>query len=460
MRRGHAGLWIGMMVAVAAMPQASALAQSTDATSRQNVASTAPVADRAALEARRTQLFQLMLAQPANLDLAFEYAALSERLGDLEAAISTLERMLIFAPGLPRLQFELGVLYYRLGSWNTAKSYFTTVLEQPQVPDDIRNRIGQYMGRIEAEAEGARSFGEIGIGLRYQTNANAGPSSPFVDIGGLPFELDPDALSTADYNGYVTGRFHNSIDLAGQGDRFEIDVSAYGALYANENQLDTGIVEISLGPDYNLAAIGMDNARLALHADFGTAVLGGEFYLASAGLGADLNLLLDARNRLTFSGKARHEAYFDSEERPNASDRTGQVYSTAARHQYLLTPDIALTTGLQLSRTQTGVDYLSNWAVEATAGLIFSLDSPVDGGEDWALTVSGGTQYRVADAADPVVSTDAEVRTVSFISAGVIIPIVDQLALNSSLTYSLSDSNYDMSNYDNLAASVGLSKKF
>src|SRR5690606_31035115 len=142
----------------------AAQAQNIDATSRQNVVGSG-IADRAGLEARRQQLFQQMLADPSNLDLAFQYAALSEQAGDLEAAISTLERMLVFAPGLPRLQFELGVLYYRLGSWSTAKSYFTTVLQQPQVPDDVRSQIGAYMGQIETREAGNLSFGEVGVGL-------------------------------------------------------------------------------------------------------------------------------------------------------------------------------------------------------------------------------------------------------------------------------------------------------
>ena len=61
-------------------------------------------------QARREALFQAILQKPDDLDAAFEYAALSVQVGDIEAAISTLERMLIFAPGLPRLQLELGVL--------------------------------------------------------------------------------------------------------------------------------------------------------------------------------------------------------------------------------------------------------------------------------------------------------------------------------------------------------------
>ena len=49
-------------------------------------------------EGRRQALLRLMLQDPSNLDTAFEYAALSSQVGDYEAAVSTLERMLIFAP--------------------------------------------------------------------------------------------------------------------------------------------------------------------------------------------------------------------------------------------------------------------------------------------------------------------------------------------------------------------------
>jgi hypothetical protein len=458
MLRGRASLLVGIALSLAMVPAAEA--QNIDATSRQNVVGSG-IADRAGLESRRQQVFQQMLGDPSNLDLAFQYAALSEQAGDLEAAISTLERMLVFAPGLPRLQFELGVLYYRLGSWSTAKSYFITVMQQSVVPDDVRNQIGAYMAQIETREAGNTSFGEVGVGLRYQTNANAGPDSPFIDIGGLQFELDPGALGVADTNGYVTARFHNSIDLASQGDRFDIDMSAYGALYAHEDQLNTGVVELSFGPDYNLAAIGIDNARLKLHGDFGAAILSGDPYIASAGVGADFVATLDARTRLTLSGDARHEEYFDSDLRPTSSNRTGQRYTGGARVDYLVTPDVALFTLLESTRKIASVDYLSSWTIGASGGVVWSFGAPTGGEDPWAFTTSIGVEREAADAADPgLLRPDAELKNTGYISAGLIVPVGDSFVLNSSVTYSVSQSNYDLSNYDNTAVSVGLAKRF
>jgi hypothetical protein len=455
--RRHRRLFSVAALSVALIPAAHA--QTTNATTTENIVSDAG-SNRAALESRRAALFQQMLADPANIDLAFEYAALSQTLGDLEAAISTLERMLIFAPGLPRLQFELGVLYYRLNSWNTAKSYFTTVLAQPQVPDEIRTRIGAYMATIDAREAGSTTFGQFGVGLRYQTNANAGPSSGEIELGGIDFELDEGAIGDEDWNGYVTGRVHSSIDLESQGDRFEFDLSGYGALYAEQTELNTGVVELSFGPNFNLASIGLDNARLALHGDFGAALLSGDPYIASAGLGADLSLLLDVRTRFSLSADAKHEEYFDSDLRPNSSERSGETYGTGSRLEYMLTPDVALFAALEMNRKVASAEYYSTWQAGASGGLAWSFGG--DGGKDrWSASLTGGIRHEIADAPDPAMLTsDVEEKTVSYVSAGVVVPVTEGVSLNSNVTYSVSDSNYELSNYDNLAASLGLSKKF
>ena len=73
-------------------------------------------ADRARLEVHKEALFQQMLSNPANLDVTFAYADVSARLGDYEAAVSALDRMLLFNPNLPRVQLEIGALYFRMGS--------------------------------------------------------------------------------------------------------------------------------------------------------------------------------------------------------------------------------------------------------------------------------------------------------------------------------------------------------
>ena len=105
-------------------------------------------------EQQREAMLQQMIARPNDLDLAFEYAHASADAGDYEGAISALERMLIYAPNTPRIQFELGVLYYKLGAYDVARSYFEQVLANPSVPNDVSTR---YSARSENTLIGSHS---------------------------------------------------------------------------------------------------------------------------------------------------------------------------------------------------------------------------------------------------------------------------------------------------------------
>jgi tetratricopeptide (TPR) repeat protein len=103
------------------------------------------------VEARRKALLRQMLAWPADLDLAFGYATLSSQVGDYEGAVSMLERMLIYAPNTPRL--ELGILYYRLGAYDVARSYFGQALANPSIPPSVAAQVRLYLQQLAIAAD-------------------------------------------------------------------------------------------------------------------------------------------------------------------------------------------------------------------------------------------------------------------------------------------------------------------
>ena len=74
-------------------------------------------------------LFQRDLAQPSDLNNTLQYAAYASA-DDIESAIGTYEQLLFYNPALSKIRFELGVLYYRLGSYEMARGYFKSALEQ------------------------------------------------------------------------------------------------------------------------------------------------------------------------------------------------------------------------------------------------------------------------------------------------------------------------------------------
>jgi tetratricopeptide (TPR) repeat protein len=86
-------------------------------------------------------LFKRLLLKPDDLDAGFRYAELETELGDYEAAIGALERILHYDPNLSRAKLQLGTLYFHLRSYEMARNCFDAVLNAPDVPPDIRAEV-------------------------------------------------------------------------------------------------------------------------------------------------------------------------------------------------------------------------------------------------------------------------------------------------------------------------------
>jgi tetratricopeptide (TPR) repeat protein len=449
----------GAIVAAAVLCAAPVVAQSTNPNSSQNVV---PAATGGSIEARRTSLFAAMLRDPSNLDIAFEYAALSSQAGDLEAAISTLERMLVFAPGLPRLQFELGVLYYRLAAYQPATAYFEAVLAAPDVPADVREMAASYLDAIETGSAGSHFAARVTTGVTYQTNANAGPGTPNITLNGFNFTLNPGATAQPDVNAFGSVSATGSFDLGTQGDTFDYTVNGFGSIYRNLGTLNSAAFDLRAGPVLSLARFSLDNATAGFYGIAGGVFLGGAPYLGKAGAGTEVEVGLDARTELALRSEVAYEAFVDSAQRPTASHRSGVHVSGALDALHQLSPDFGIFGTVRLDRRNAQRNYLSSWQVGAELGALYAFASPLPMLEDpWSINVSAGIQHLIADAPDPVFSpTDPERTTEVFIRSTLTVPLPEHLALAANAGYTRSFSNYPFGNWDNVILSTSLSKAF
>lgn len=450
---------LALVLALACAGTASA--QYVDPTSSQNVAPSAAPRTLAGLESQRKALFAAMLRDPSNLDIAFEYAAVSVELGDLEGAISTLERMLIFSPGLPRLQLELGVLYYRLGAYTTAETYFRTVAANPSVPAEVQAQVASYLEAIAAGGDGKAVTAMVTTGIRWQSNANAGPSDPTIILNGLPFQLNAGALGAPDVNGYGTATFNSSTDLRRQGATLDISLAAYAAMYRNQTAFNTGIVEMKVGPTFSLQRFEMDNASLGLYGVASAAILGGSLYQGVFGAGAKLRVALNAKSRVILTIEGREEAFFNSPLRPTAAIGTGERYIATAGWERELTPAIMAFLTLTGERRVATVPYMSHWKVGGTTGIAIKFDSLIAAiDEKWTFALTTGVRHQKNDAPDLMFSTSPKVTTQGFVEARLTVPLGDNFALQSAASYTVSRSNYALETFTNATASVGVSKGF
>lgn len=120
------------------MPTTTTSAPTT--TPLQKPAEAAP-GDRAAYD----KAFQASLEKPSDPETLAKFADLAVKVGDIEGAISALERLLLIDANQPEVKLELGVLYYRLGSKEAALTYLEGARTSPQASPQVRDRAEEFL---------------------------------------------------------------------------------------------------------------------------------------------------------------------------------------------------------------------------------------------------------------------------------------------------------------------------
>lgn len=89
--------------------------------------------------------FEETLRKPADPPTLVHFATIAVKVGDLEGAISALERLLLIDGDNPEVQLELGVLYFRLGSLEAAKSYLEAASKSRRSSPETKNRANAFL---------------------------------------------------------------------------------------------------------------------------------------------------------------------------------------------------------------------------------------------------------------------------------------------------------------------------
>lgn len=244
------------------------------------------------LKREQDALFTKILANPRDLDVAFRHAEISTQLGDYEAAIGSLERMLFFNPNLPRVMLELGVLYFRLGSYEMSRTYFEKSVSAPDTPPDVRAKVDAYLAEIAKRLNPNQTTGFLQTGVRYQTNANAGPNGALVKVFGLDAILDNEFVQRPDWNWFAQGVVRNVIDFGNQrGDTWETTLGGYASRHDEFDRLNTALVDIQTGPRFALFPETLRGWSVRPYAGFLGINLAGDQYLSTQTAGASLGWL-------------------------------------------------------------------------------------------------------------------------------------------------------------------------
>jgi tetratricopeptide (TPR) repeat protein len=109
------------------------------------------------LQRQYNAAFQEMLKDPGNLDAVMAYAQVATKTGDYEGAVGAYESLLLVDSNLPRVKLELGILYYRLKSYDTSRIYLEGALASPSLPADIRKPAELLLAKIPKQSKSQRT---------------------------------------------------------------------------------------------------------------------------------------------------------------------------------------------------------------------------------------------------------------------------------------------------------------
>ena len=145
--------------AVTLAPQAAPLSQTLPALKPAEKPAAEPATQSAAaqpaagpsdaLRAKYDQAFAESLDKPADPDVLVHFAEVAVEFGDIEGAISALERLLLIDAEQPEVKLELGVLYYRLGSTEVARTYLQDVSSSKESTNEIKERANTFLKEMK-----------------------------------------------------------------------------------------------------------------------------------------------------------------------------------------------------------------------------------------------------------------------------------------------------------------------
>ena len=373
--------------------------------------------ERTSLLAQKEALFQKTLRNPADLDSSFAYADVSARLGDNEAAVSALERMLLFNPDLPRVQLELGSLYFRMGSFEIARTYFEKAAEA-NPPADVRARIDRYLAEISRQSAQQAFTGFLFFGAQYQSDANIAPGSPLIHSPIGDVLLSSQFVKQADGNAFLTGSALYSYDLGTQArDTLEATGTAFLNHYFHIGRLDLALAEVTAGPRFNFTepVTGITASSVKPYLILNEVGLGGNQYFNTYGFGLEgtAAAVNDFRIRPVF--EFRQKNFSNAADRPLSRGLNGSDKLASLLVDKPITENSNLTLEFDFLGQDTRLKYYSNESYAASAAYRIRYDDPIGLFRlPWETTAFLSRSYSNYDAPDPCCVTGSTLTGSSF----------------------------------------------
>lgn len=407
----------------------------------------------AELQRELDAVYERLLDDPSDLALNRRMIELALALGDYDAAIGSVERLIFYDPDNPALKVEAARYYFATESYAVARGYLRDALSLTAVAPEVKRSAEALLQEINDETRPSPWAFVAQAGVRYQTNANIAPA--VLDGDTEPFFVE---LETEDWNSFGLAALVYSRAVGNT--VLEASLSTYYADQDKVDRLDLGFVELVAGP-----RLQTDNGRLAIkpYALTQGILLGEAPYQWTYG-GGVLVRLTDADDWFIepqFEYKRRR--YFNSSGYPRATLQEGDYYSYGINMGGDFSEKTLWQSRIAVNENFAEADYNSYKQYYASLMLIFGFDV-----YDW----TGWTFSPFASASlteyDGLAPTEQEpgipkrIREDFQWNAGATleIPLSERMGLSVQFQYTDNQSNLSRYNYENYQVTSGPTVRF
>jgi tetratricopeptide (TPR) repeat protein len=444
-------------VTLAALPALSANAQTVQAQTVQ--AQTAQAQTPSDSEAA----FQAVLEDPGSLDKNVTYAQALIAEGDIEGAIAVLERLVLLFPDRAELHVTLGQLYQRIGSDAAAAQAYDSALAAPATTPQVKAQAEALRDEALDKTAASHLSGSLFAGMQYQTNANAGPNSNDILSGGSLVDRPGADRPNDDISGVFGFNLNHTYDFGRQDAMaLESQLSGFGALYDQEDELNTGRISGQVGLGF--APFPGDGGffRLQPRVNFEAVMTDGEWLEGGGGPGVGVTFVFNDTLGLDVGYDAIYRHFDHVETLGDTEQYTGFEHQAVATLTWLARPGTTVIGSLGGRAADTKRDFRDYKGLQASAGVYQTYGSPLSFlPRDWLAGLSAGYEARWYDSADPSVNDDITRQDDIFqFDAVNTIPLSESWSVTQQVQYLLDDSNLRNYSYDNLTVAMSARWRF
>lgn len=260
--------------------------------------------------------------------------------GDLRAASLMFQKLLDEKPDAAGARVELADVLLKLGDEGGAARQ----LQRAAAVSGLSDAVQTALGRITSGIRSNKKFiGNFKIGLAPDSNINNATQNAQINLFGLPFQLDEEALATSGIGltTSLSGLYRKNI---GKTARLNIRAGADGDFYA-QSQFNDFTLSTSIGVE-----IFDKNKSISIPIGFGQRYIGQSKIFDFYSLAAETRFRVDRKSQIQFNAGIN---YFDYQQRTDLSGRLGRL---SVFYERLLSPTLSLRIGANASENDTNAE--------------------------------------------------------------------------------------------------------